>query len=52
MGVLGDHDCESILFWVIFGLEVKSCVWKVCILEHNMVWKDWSADEERWIMGI
>ena len=26
MGILGDHDCESTLFWLIFGLEVKSCV--------------------------
>ena len=26
MGVLGDHDCESTLLWLIFGLEVKSCV--------------------------
>ena len=25
MGVLGDHDCESTLFWLIFGLDVKSC---------------------------
>mgnify|MGYP001799510543 FL=1 len=26
MGVLDDHDCESTLFWLIFGLEAKSCV--------------------------
>ena len=28
MGVLEDHDCESTLFWFIFGLEAKSGVWK------------------------
>ena len=26
MGILGDIGCESTLFWLIFGLEVKSCV--------------------------
>ena len=26
MGELGDHDCESTLFWLIFWLEVKSCL--------------------------
>ena len=26
MGVLGDHDCESTLFWFIFRLEAKSFV--------------------------
>ena len=26
MGALGDHDCESTLFWHIFEPEVKSCV--------------------------
>ena len=35
MGVFGDHDCESTLFWLILRLEVKSCVWKGCILEHH-----------------
>ena len=37
MGVLGDHDCESALFWLIFGLEAKSCMSKGCILEHHEV---------------
>ena len=32
MGVLGDHDYESTLFWLLFGIEVK---WKGCILEHH-----------------
>ena len=35
MGVLGGHDCESTLFWFIFGLEAKSSVWKGYILEHH-----------------
>ena len=35
MGVLGDHDCESTLFWFIFGLEAKSCVCKGYTLEHH-----------------
>ena len=35
MGVLGDHDCESALFRLIFGLKVRSCVWKGYILEHD-----------------
>ena len=46
MGVLGDHDCESTLFWLIFGLDVKSCEWNGCILKHH------DEREERWIMGI
>ena len=39
MGVLGDHDCESTLFWLIFKIEVKSVEWKGCILEHHDVVK-------------
>ena len=30
MGVLGDHDCESTLFWLIFGARSKAmCVKRV-----------------------
>ena len=35
MGVLDDHDRESTLLWLIFGLEAKSCVLKGCIFEHH-----------------
>ena len=52
MGVLGDHDCESTLFWFIFGLEAKSCVWKGYILEHHDGLKRVECSKERWVMGI
>ena len=28
MGVLDDHDCDSTLFWLTFGREAMSWVWK------------------------
>ena len=37
MGVLGDHDCESTLFWLIFGLEVKSYVYKGCVFWNTIM---------------
>ena len=52
MGVLGDHDCESTLFWLIFGLEVSHVCEKGEFWNTMMMWKGWSADDERWIMGI
>ena len=52
LGVLGDHDCESTLFWLIFGLDVKSCEWNGCILEHHDGVKRVECSEERWVMGI
>ena len=48
MGVFVDHNCESTLPWLIFGLKGKGC--ENVVFRHTMiVGKGWSADEERWI---
>ena len=52
LGVFDDHYCESTLFWLIIGLKANSWVWKGSFRNTTIVGKGWSADEERWSMGI